>query len=583
MRDKKNVDAYKASIKAQLSRAGLIRGQPRHNPMQVPSQREQRGHHSRQTTHNGSHNSSHNSSPASVARSSAFDSFHHQLVEPPFVQNTNDHLIPVLPGASSSTYDQLSAYPLFDTPTNFFSTPPVPASSPYHNHIGPDSLEQNYLFPASNTGHLDFMDPPVASQYPLASGQSAVHEELVMHYFSNVRKVQFFFAGDALTDITYSAVVEEPRGAVTLAICALADLHSKQMRISQGLEAPNQTPENSSTSYLRHEALLRLETNKNTQHGWTDNDALAALHLVSLSQLSGGGSDWETPFSILCQWLIQTNLHHAENPWMAFLNLSAASQLNVKATLWLDIFSSLSKAQAPKFLPLWQNLLRGDRHNFWITGSELDVPQRLRMDLLTGCPDEAMLAIAEVSSLAHWKASQLRNNCLSYPELIRRGTVIEQQLASYQSDQLNGNDTPQTRLDGAADVTQPTDEDRSLIARIFRETANLYLHTVLSNSTPGVPEISTSVETIVRFFSQLPPSDIDRALVFPICLAGCMTNDSTRRDFLKGRIRGLNESYGNLLQVRRLMEAVWQKRDVSGKEVDVRETIQEQGLKLLLI
>jgi len=62
-----------------------------------------------------------------------------------------------------------------------------------------------------------------------------------------------------------------------------------------------------------------------------------------------------------------------------------------------------------------------------------------------------------------------------------------------------------------------------------------------------------------------------------------MTNDSTRRDFFKNRLRSLNENYGNLLQVRRLMEAVWQKRDVGGKEVDVFQTLREQGLNLLLV
>ena len=126
-----------------------------------------------------------------------------------------------------------------------------------------------------------------------------------------------------------------------------------------------------------------------------------------------------------------------------------------------------------------------------MSGSELDVPSRLRMDLTTGCPDEAMLAIAEVSALAHWKASQIRNGCLSYPELIRRGTVIEQQLRCYQPDQLNSTDAPQSRLHGAADVTPRSDEERSLIGKIFQETANLYLHTVLSSSMPG--ECSRSV------------------------------------------------------------------------------------------
>jgi len=256
---------------------------------------------------------------------------------------------------------------------------------------------------------------------------------------------------------------------------------------------------------------------------------------------------------------------------------AGSKSLRIATQQWLDVFSSLSVPRVPKFFTLWQSLL-GEKNTFWVNGNDREIPHTLRMDALTGCPDEAMLAIAEVSALAHWKASQLRIGCLSYPELIRRGTVIEQQLRRYPD-----HDASQTRVHGSADVTQPTEEERSIIANIFREAASLYLHTVLSNSTPGVPEISSSVQVIVRLFTQLQPSEQDRSLVFPICLAGCMTNDSTIRDFFKSRLRALNESYGNLLQTRRLMEAVWQKRDVGGKEVDVRETIREQGLKLLLI
>jgi len=248
------------------------------------------------------------------------------------------------------------------------------------------------------------------------------------------------------------------------------------------------------------------------------------------------------------------------------------AQILVKATLWVDVFSSLSLLRPPKFLQLWKQLL--PEQKYWVNGNNLDISQRLRMDLLSGCPDEAMFAIAEVSALAQWKASQLHNGSLSYPELIRRGTAIEQQLRQYPA-----NDHDARSNNG----TQPTQEDRSLAASIFREAALLYLHTVLSNSMPGVPEISASVGNILHLLAQLPLSDIDRSLVFPICFAGSMTDDSTRRDFFKGRIRGLNESFGNLLQIRRLMEVVWQKRDLGGKEVDVRETLREQGLNLLLI
>lgn len=102
------------------------------------------------------------------------------------------------------------------------------------------------------------------------------------------------------------------------------------------------------------------------------------------------------------------------------------------------------------------------------------------MDLLTGCPDEALLAIAEVSNLAHWKTSQLHNHCLSYPELIRRGTMIDNQLRNPPPLHTD----PTSRVLSTAGVT-PSEDERLRIANIFRETAKLYLHTVLSNSTPG--------------------------------------------------------------------------------------------------
>jgi len=93
--EKKNVDAYKASIKAQLSRAGLIRGQPRHNPLLVPSQREKgRPHGSQQNASSSNDSRSHHSSPVSIAGLAAYAPYQ-PLVEPPFMQPTNgDDLMP---------------------------------------------------------------------------------------------------------------------------------------------------------------------------------------------------------------------------------------------------------------------------------------------------------------------------------------------------------------------------------------------------------------------------------------------------------------------------------------------------------
>jgi hypothetical protein len=569
MRDKKNVDDYKASIKAQLSRAGLIRGQPRHNPIQAPSQRSRSRH-----------------VPATEITATANNQTEytfHQYGDAPYGQNHHSQLMPGLPGASNSTLDPLTTAPYVDVSLNGFDPySPSMSSSVSTFPVGPDALADQFpIFAPQSIGndHLGFLEPPSAiSPFVVPVGQTALHEELVMHYFDHVCKMQFTFAGEIFTNVTYTAVMDEPRGAVTHAICALADLHSTQMRVSQGLEAPNPHPETSTAMYLRHEALFKLESNKEHRGGWSESDAIAALHLVSFSQLSGRGADWETPFDILCQWLLQTGLPIAENPRLSFPTVSPASQLVIKAILWFDIFSSLSLVRPPKFTTLWKRLL-DDQNDYWGNGSTMD------MQALTGCPNDAMLAIADISALAHWKSTQQRNGTLSFPELVRRGNSIEQHIRRYQADQPSIVDSAQglpTSV-GTGDAMLPTDEQRILASAIFRETSMLYLHTILSTPTPGVPEISSSVDAIVHHFTRLSPSNIDRALVFPICLAGCMTNDSTRRDFLKGRFRGLNESYGNLLQTRLLMEAVWQKRDVGGEAADLRETIREQGLQLLLL
>lgn len=115
------------------------------------------------------------------------------------------------------------------------------------------------------------------------------------------------------------------------------------------------------------------------------------------------------------------------------------------------------------------------------------------MDLLTGCPDEAMLCIAETSALAHWKASNKKNGTLSYRELIRRGDALEQRMRQHQSDIVDEVDVemaplhPDLLASAVADSVNdgPSEGTRRIIASIFRETALLYLHTVLSESQPG--------------------------------------------------------------------------------------------------
>ncbi|TFK70315.1 hypothetical protein BDN72DRAFT_839168 [Pluteus cervinus] len=361
-----------------------------------------------------------------------------------------------------------------------------------------------------------------------------------------------------------------------------------RMRIAQGLELPGLETERSQAAYFHDEAVFQLTTAKQHHGSYNESDAIAALHLVSYSQMSGCKDDWQRIYAVACEWVAQTGLFLEDsNPRRIFDGLSSTGQLIVKITLWIDVFSSLTLIRPPRYLRVCRQLLGGDHHSdFWTpTGG-------LRMDKVTGCPDEALLCIAETSALAHWKAAEKRNSTLSVRELIRRGDVIEQRLRQQQTDLSDGRETPSSPLHPAlASTSTPeaeatntlTEGTRRIVADLFQEAAVLYLHTVLSECNPGVPEIHTCVDNIVSYLNQIPPSETDRGLMFPICLAGAMTDDSRIRAFFKRRLALRDEGLGNIPHCRILVEGVWQKRDCDGVPVDLRETAQACNLNLLLV
>lgn len=130
--------------------------------------------------------------------------------------------------------------------------------------------------------------------------------------------------------IDSQAVLSEPQGAVTNCICALVDLYTTRMRIARGLEPPDTNLDQA--LYLRIEAFNQLQTSVKV-HGWRDNDAIAALHLITFSQLSSGLVPWEEPFLMLCDWLDHSGLPSSEDPWVCFNLLSLPGQTIVKAIL----------------------------------------------------------------------------------------------------------------------------------------------------------------------------------------------------------------------------------------------------------
>lgn len=127
-------------------------------------------------------------------------------------------------------------------------------------------------------------------------------------------------------------IEKDPSGPVTKAVQALGQLHKQRMRVSQGIELDTK-PNRSPADYFHQEALTQLKSNKELQQHLNESDAVAALYLVFFSQLSGCVTDWDEPFAILSDWLIQRRLPATEEPWLVFQDMSAGERLVVKGAL----------------------------------------------------------------------------------------------------------------------------------------------------------------------------------------------------------------------------------------------------------
>ena len=89
----------------------------------------------------------------------------------------------------------------------------------------------------------------------------------------------------------------------------------------------------------------------------------------------------------------------------------------------MDIFSSISTLQSPRFLDTYRRLFRGVE-GYWSSSIGLE-HNRLRMDGLMGCPDEVMLTIAEAANLANWADRKRKEGKLSVRELVRDRAAVD--------------------------------------------------------------------------------------------------------------------------------------------------------------
>jgi len=389
----------------------------------------------------------------------------------------------------------------------------------------------------------------------------------VSHYMEHVLQIQYLLADlPSIQRFIYQFAHISP--SARSAMCLLSAVHQQRMR---QLGCPRQlTIDNAELDRLLLQTKRLLRGRQ-----VTEGDAMAGLHVVSCFLFMGGRGPWEHFLELAMYWVkpIFTDGRYS-GPLEAYRNCSESAQFIIRTTMWFDVWSAITRKTQPTFMDVYRQLFDNE-HGY--PGSQIGDVDMLS---LMGCTNETMLAMSETASLAAWKEIRCKQGNLSMPTLIERGRQIETRYLSREHDA--------TLV--AQSLSNDLDTRRRLAANVFRSSARVYLHSVLSGCLPHVEEIACGVEETLNILKKVPTSSgasrsVVRSVVLSIALCGCMTDDASHRTFLSSCLVSLAgqevEVLGNCRQARELMERVWERRDSGEMGVDWRDVISEMSLLLV--
>lgn len=309
-------------------------------------------------------------------------------------------------------------------------------------------------------------------------------------------------------------------------------------------------------------ALLASLRNKGT-YQFSADDAMAALHVVSLFLFEGGQGRWED-FLAFAAVYVRAVLDNGafRGPADALECASAKDQFVVKTTIWFDVLAAITTRRPPLLLHYTRALF--DPNRGWV-----GAPPRYSMLSPMGCENRVVWALAETAYLAEWKTRQETAGTLSMRVLLQRAEAIDAHLH------------PPPRPAPA-----PADADacaRAAAAEIFRTSARLFLRSVESGPFPHVGDVHDAAYETFTSIVELPAAAVAaaqqqtrgtvvRSTVFGIFICGSLTEDPARRETLKTQLllHAGQEGVGNCAAVSCLLDRLWAERDSGSRNAPVR-------------
>jgi len=123
------------------------------------------------------------------------------------------------------------------------------------------------------------------------------------------------------------------------------------------------------------------------------------------------------------------------------------------------------------------------------------------------------------------------------------------------------------------------------VSEVFRASAYVYLHSVISGDFPGCPEIIEAVDNTVTCLRNAGDGPTDqavvRSVVFSICICSCLTEDPNHQAYFLRRLHDLQQglSIGNSWLMSYLIQEIWKRQP--REAIDWRRVMREEQVLLV--
>lgn len=394
------------------------------------------------------------------------------------------------------------------------------------------------------------------------------------YYMENVLRMQYLHADDGSLDSIIWTTIHSSESA-RQAVCLLSDLH--RSKCARGNLSP---PPPSDTS-----GLQRLQTVLPMNVALTEGDALAGLCVVSYFLFSGGKGQWQRFLDAVCRFSVALlNDPRGGGPRRMLRECTPSLRFIIKTSIWFDVLASATLVRTPIMLDVVHALF--SQHASAGVDESLGGgwDEAYSMLPIMGCENHIVLSLANIAELAAWKDRRQRVGNLSVPSLVQRGQRIEKMLKKASMDEHGQGISWSVVSPGVGDEEEERMRQRRLTSEVFRASAHVYLHSVISGDFPQCPEIMEAVNNTVRCLRMAEGERgraVVRSVVFSICISGCLTANEEHQGYFLERLREQKqEALGNCRQVEHLVKEVWKRRR-GGEPVDWRGVMREAEMLLV--